>query len=70
MMVAPSMLDGSRAAGVRPRRSVPGGRRPREVIVPIEIYPEDLEAGITLKLAIQAPWWGSDHEEELERGVA
>jgi hypothetical protein len=57
-----------------PRRVHPvlrsGAPRPREVIVPIEIHPEDLERGITLKLAIQAPWWQERDEDEEAREAA
>lgn len=38
----------------------------REVIVPLVLEPEDLERGIVLRLAIQAPWLEHEPEDEQD----
>jgi hypothetical protein len=43
----------------KPRATV----KAREVIVPLVLEPEDLDRGIVLRLAIQAPWLESDAED-------
>ena len=52
-----------------PRAAAPR-RRPREIVVPIELNPEDLSAGVVLKLAIRMHQAADDDEEELEQFAA
>jgi len=52
----------------RPARPA-ASRRPREVILPLELHPEDLENGITLRLVIQAAWRREEESEEDQRAA-
>jgi len=45
-------------------------RRPREIIVPLELSPDDLAEGVVLKLAIRVQEIAGDSEDEAEQYAA